>query len=57
MPVSDILALKVAKLTNQQIADMMLSEDRLARSAAKRGDHASARKHRAEVDKLAGVLA
>lgn len=57
MPVSDILALKVAKLTNQQIADMMLSEDRLARSAAKRGDYAASRKHRAEVDKLAGVLA
>lgn len=57
MPVSDILTLKVARLTNQQIADMMLSEDRLARSAAKRGDYAKAREHRAEVDKLSSVLA
>lgn len=57
MPISDILALKVARLTSQQIADLMLSEDRLARAAAKRGDHAKARTHRSEVKKLGEALA
>lgn len=56
MPVSTVLARGIVKLTNQQIADMMLSEDRLARSARARGDYAKARYHDAEVRRLAEAL-
>lgn len=56
MPVSTVLARGIVKLTNQQIADMMLSEDRLARSARARGDYAKARHHDAEVRRLAEAL-
>lgn len=56
MPVSTVLASGTAKLTNQQIADFMLAEDRMARSARSRGDYAKARYHDAEVRRLAEAL-
>lgn len=56
MPVSDLLRSGTARLTSQQIADMMLSEERARRAAFRRGDYHQARLHELEVDRLGWEL-
>lgn len=56
MPVSDLLRSGTAHLTTQQIADMMLSEDRARRAAHRRGDYHQARLHELEVARLGREL-
>lgn len=57
MPVSDILRNRTGRLTNQQIANFMLEEDRAARAAAKRGDYIAEQRHKSEVERQAKALA
>lgn len=55
-PVADIARLNRVKLTEQQIADFMLSEDQARRRALMRGDVDAAARHDAELDRLAALL-
>ncbi len=54
MPVSDILHL--ARMTNQQLADLALQSDRDARRARGAMDHEAARRHERERDRLLGAM-
>lgn len=54
MPVSTIR--ETAKLTNQQLADFALQEDRAARAARRRGDMSEAAAHDLECAAIAGLL-
>lgn len=56
MPIADLLTAGTARLTSQQIADLMLVEDRARRAAVQRGDLAAARTHQIERDRLAAAL-
>ncbi len=56
-PVSDLVALRLARLTPQQAADMALAEDRAARAAWRRGDPATAVQHERERDSLCDLVA
>jgi len=56
MPVADILASRVVRLTPQQIADFMLSEDKAWREAVRRGDLQAAMAHEAESCRLMTIL-
>lgn len=56
MPIADLLTAGTARLTSQQIADLMLVEDRARRAAVQRGDLAAARTHQIERDRLGAVL-
>lgn len=55
-PVSDIARLNKVRLTHQQIADMMLSEDRARRRALEDGNAERAAEHDAEIAKLEELL-
>lgn len=52
MPTGNTLALRTAKLTPQQSADMALAEDQAARRAIARGDYGIAAAHILERNKL-----
>lgn len=52
MSVADMIALRVASLTNQQLADMALAADQEARQAYRRGDMATYRKRDLEAFRL-----
>lgn len=54
MPISTMR--EVAKLTNQQLADFALEEDRAARAAARKGDTAQVIVHERERDAIARLL-
>ncbi len=54
MPVSTMR--EAAKLTNQQLADFALEEDRAARRARRRGDMAAAALHDRECTSIARLL-
>lgn len=56
MPLADIIKLEGRRMTSQEIADMALSEDRAARAARRRGDHATAQAHDDESAKLCTLL-
>jgi len=56
MPVSELKHLAGRQPTNQQLADMALAEDRLARAAHSRGDLWQAAQHRAEADALCDLV-
>lgn len=56
MSVSKILNVKTGDLTNQQIADFALQEDRARRAALKRGDVDTAADHNREMIALAEQL-
>lgn len=55
-PVADIARVNRIRLTSQQIADFMLSEDQARRRALMRGDVDAAARHDAELDRLAALL-
>lgn len=55
-PVADIARLNKLRFTAQQIADMMLSEDRARRNALRSGDMSRAADHDAEIRKLEQLL-
>jgi hypothetical protein len=55
-PVSDIARLNKVRLTHQQIADMMLSEDQLRRAAVYRHDWQSAEAHDEELQRLSELI-
>lgn len=55
-PVADIARLNRVKLTEQQIADFMLSEDQARRRARERGDEEAVARHDAELERLAALL-
>lgn len=48
--------LRPARLTNQNIADLMLQADRDRRAALARGEHTEAALFDLELDKLEGML-
>lgn len=52
MAVAKMLAIKTANLTNQQIVDFALAEDRAKRAALKRGDVDAANTHANETAEL-----
>lgn len=54
MPISTVRESK--SLTNQQLADFALQEDRAARAARKRGDYAGAIEHDRERDAITKLL-
>lgn len=56
MTISRIAHLAEPPLTNQQLADMALTEWQSARRAAQRGEIALARKYRAEGLRLVGLI-
>lgn len=56
MPISQLLYLRTARLTNQQVADFALEEDRAARAARRRGDSEAAAAHEYEVAQLSRLL-
>ncbi len=56
MTVSKIVHLADPPLTNQQLADMALTEWQSARRAAQRGEIALARKYRAEGLRLVSLI-
>jgi len=56
MTVSKIVHLADPPLTNQQLADMALTEWQSARRAAQRGEHELARKYRAEGLRLVSLI-
>jgi hypothetical protein len=55
-PLGNIASLNRVKLTSQQIADLMLSEDQARRRALMAGDLVQAAIHDAEIDRLARLL-
>lgn len=55
-PVADIARLNKLRLTHQQVADMMLSEDRARRRALADGDLERVAEHDAELRKLEQLL-
>lgn len=55
-PVADIARLTNTRFTDQQIADLMLSEDRARRRALEAGDLVAAANHDAELIKLERLL-
>lgn len=52
MSIAKMLKAKTATLTNQQIADFALQEDRAKRAALERGDRAKAEHHECEAVEL-----
>ena len=56
MTISRIAHLADPPLTNQQLADMALTEWQSARRAAQRGEHELARKYRAEGLRLVSLI-
>ena len=55
-PLGNIAALNRVRLTDQQIADLMLSEDRARRRALMAGDVEAAAAHDAELVRLERLL-
>lgn len=55
-PVADIARVNRIRLTPQQIADFMLSEDQARRRALMRGDDEAVARHDAELERLEKLL-
>lgn len=55
-PIANIAALNNIRLTHQQIADMMLAEDRARRRALEAGDLVAAANHDAELVRLEKLI-
>jgi hypothetical protein len=53
MGVANLVALNVATLTSQQLADFALEADQAARRARERGDSEAAEAYQSEADALA----
>lgn len=56
MPIGDILRLKQGRMTNQDIATVMLQEHRAMRAAQLRGDYVKAKDIEREIDLLSRGL-
>lgn len=55
-PISNIAALNKLRFTKQQIADLMLVEDRARRAALRSGDVTRAAEHDAEITRLEQLM-
>lgn len=53
---AEIIHLTRTKMTNQQLADMALQEDRAARAARRAGHYDAAAEHQACADQLTELL-